>query len=269
MKWDAARRFCATAFGSYGTGELASITNTVEWEAVKAVTTNQESVTFFPSDLARLRHDVICRFWIGITRNSLNSDFYWLDGNTSTFRAWGYFQPATTSNYVVMANSKGTGWWYTASSSGGSKDTLCRVRSPYASQCSLSGLCSAYGDWWAYCTTGGTCVCSYGVFGPLCQYTCDQCNHGTCYHSVCHCDSGYTGDTCSDLVATTCPAPVLTAGQVVLSGCGANAAVGSTCTLGCAWGYYPAPGASQGTGQCTQTDVGTAGYPTINLHCDV
>ncbi|KAJ4455913.1 hypothetical protein PAPYR_9043 [Paratrimastix pyriformis] len=68
--------------------------------------------------------------------------------------------------------------------------------------------------------------------------------------------------------ATTCPAPVLSTGQVVLSGCGANAAVGSTCTLGCAWGYYPAPGASQGTGQCTQTDVGTAGYPTINLHCD-
>ncbi|KAJ4455048.1 hypothetical protein PAPYR_10063 [Paratrimastix pyriformis] len=272
-KWPDARTFCANVWNSTVApkgGDLASIRSQLEYEVINKVVTNQE-------------------FWIGFTRNSLTSPFYWVDGTPVNFTRWATDQPAKGSNYAVMSSTNaGKGFWYTVTSSTSAK-------------CSMTALCTAKGDLNARCLDG-RCICSSGeFFGPLCERppvcptptisvgatVVSGCVAGGALGSACTlgCTAGYyqapgatPSGTCTQSAAGVeptygtnmtcipyaCPAPSLPPHAVVASGCLAGAPLGSDCTLGCKLGYGASGSAAY---PCTATGATTAAFMGGTLVC--
>jgi hypothetical protein len=168
------------------------------------------------------------------------TDGYVMDVNGSMGRC-SHDQRSPTSSYQYDRETKCTA------------STCTRVQFPYPQTvvegCTYQGTLDR-----TPCRLG--CVDGYKAIGATVDGLC-RANNGTVTAS-------YQGQQVA-CVAATCPRPVLSVGQVALTGCLNNASQGSPCVLGCDLGFVGTAGFDAGIGNGICAPV--PGTYNASIHC--
>ena len=196
---------------------------------------------------------------------------YDLDFGGGWFIETGPRTVGTTGVYGRVGQGSTSTWPASRSGSATWTDSLGRVWSfggygfPSVTGSDPGGM----NDLWSYgnlCTIGTTIPnsrtsCSGYVTTEVCPFVCDD-GYKKIGEAVCDADGRMAGGYC---LMSTCAAPKLTRGQMIVVGCEDGGEIGDTCQVACADGYTVQGG---GRGNC-RADVGreTASYQGQNVNC--